>query len=44
MSMDMEVAGAAAGVAAADINGRRPSVGMRNPKAGLNEQTVYPKP
>ena len=48
MSMDMEGTGAivdtaamaAAGVpaAAADVNGRRPSVGMRNPKEGLNIQ------
>ena len=46
MSMDMEGTGAvdtaamaAAGVpAAADVNGRRPSVGMRNPKEGLNKR------
>ena len=36
MDMEGSTAAAAAGLpAAADINGRRPSVGMRNPKAGL---------
>ena len=47
MSMDMEGSGvvgtgatAAAGVPAADVNGRRPSVGMRNPKEGLNRWCI----